>query len=107
MNINKIRIVRENYYVVDNKTTCIIYWVNPVTECVCKSKGVAKCNPNDSHSPLKGKHIAQSRAKYSMWRRYVNFLEDNLYSMYENARLKHNALALKEKDHIAKLQGND
>lgn len=99
MNISKIRVLSIKYTSKYKKVTCTIQWLNKVTNCVQKSKGVAKCNPDDTFDLVKGQRIAESRAKSNMWFRY----EVILFNEYQKAMSKLNKLIDKESNHLKDL----
>lgn len=52
------------------KTKCVIRWINPITNNIQKSVGVAKRNTKDLDFETLGNRIAESRAKIRMWYDY-------------------------------------
>lgn len=99
MNINKVKIDSIKYTNKDKKVTCIVKWYNPVTSCIQKVKGVAKCNPDDTFNLVKGQRIAESRAKIVMWYKY-------LFALHKEglkAVNKHDNLIEKELNHLRNL----
>lgn len=54
----------------NNKTKCVIRWINPINGNIQRSVGIARCNPNDKFNSVLGDRIAESRAKINMWRTY-------------------------------------
>lgn len=99
MNINKIKTDNIKYDNKGNKVTCTIKWYNPLTNTYQKSKGVAKCNPNDIFDLIKGQRIAESRAKIVMWRKYKHIL----YKETLKAKGKFLKLVYKELNHLEDL----
>lgn len=60
------------------------------------SKDTARCNPNDVFDVEVGKHLAEGRAKYNMYRRYREYIDN----MSNNVFIKYDKLLKKEAVHI-------
>lgn len=69
----RIQIIEYKHYDLEGnnpKTTCVIRWINPITGNIQRSVGISRCNPNDKFDIVKGRRIAESRAKINMWNTY-------------------------------------
>ena len=60
------------------------------------SNGVANCNPNDTFDVSVGKHLAESRAKYNMYRGYKKYIDNILSDVFT----KYDKLLERESKHI-------
>lgn len=81
------------------KTKCIIRWINPITENIQRSVGVSICNPNDEFNIIKGRRIAESRAKINMWRTYNR----NIYMILRFSVKRHVKFMIHEEKHLRNL----
>ena len=95
-NIYRLRIEEVMYIVDDKHIKCIIKYVNPITLNLQTSNGVANCNPNDTFNVSVGKHLAESRAKYNMYRKYFNYIN----SFCNGIVTKYDKLLMRECNHI-------
>lgn len=95
-NLKKLRITNEKFIITSLKVKCIITWFNPITGLKQHSTGVSKRNPEDEYNQDKGKHLAESRAKYAMYKRYIAMLHDET----AKAVIKTENLAIHENLHI-------
>lgn len=85
-NIYRLRIEEVMYIVDDKHIKCIIKYVNPITLNLQTSIGAANCNPNDTFDVSVGKHLAESRAKYNMYRgykKYIDVLLSDVFTKYD------------------------
>lgn len=95
-NIYRLRIEEVTYIVDDKHIECIIKYINPITLNSQISKGVANCNPNNVFEVFVGKHLAESRAKYNMYRRYKKYIDNILSDVFT----KYDKLLERERAHI-------
>lgn len=95
-NIYRLRIEEVMYIVGIKHIECIIRYVNPITLNSQTSKGVANCNPNDVFDVSVGKHLAESRAKYNMYRGYKKYIDNILSDVFT----KYDKLLERESKHI-------
>ena len=70
----RLRIDEVKYNIGNKRIECLIRYVNPITLNLQTSKGVANCNPNDVFNVEIGKYIAEGRAKYNMYYKYLNYI---------------------------------
>lgn len=80
----------------DFKIKCIIRWINPLTGNIQRSVGVSRCNVDDTYSAIKGKRIAESRAKINMWNTY----NSNIYYILRFSVGRHIKFTSHEKQHL-------
>lgn len=80
------------------KTRCKIIYYNYLLHEAKESVGVSSYCEDENHlyDINIGKHIAESRAKYNMYRTYIKVIK----SMFINITNKHGTLLIKEKEHI-------
>lgn len=95
-NIYRLRIEEVMYIVGIKHIECIIRYVNPITLNSQTSKGVDNCNPNDVFDVSVGKHLAESRAKYNMYRGYKKYIDNILSDVFT----KYDKLLERESKHI-------
>lgn len=111
-NYNKLRIYDIEYnikHIYKNnkkliKTKCKIRYHNPLLREIKESVGVSTYCQDENHqyNISIGKHIAESRAKYNMYRTYIKLIK----SMFINITKKHSTLLIKEKEHINDIINN-
>lgn len=70
----RLRIDEVKYNIDDKRIECVIRYINPITNALQISKGVANCNPEDIFDVEVGKHLAEGRAKYNMYSKYFNYI---------------------------------
>lgn len=92
----RLRIDEVKYNVGRKYIECVIRYINPITLNLQMSKGTARCNPNDVFDVEVGKHLAEGRAKYNMYRRYREYIDN----MLNNVFIKYDKLLKKEAVHI-------
>ena len=92
----RLRIDEVKYNIDDKRIECIIRYINPIILNLQTSKGVANCNPNDVFDVEVGKHIAEGRAKYNMYYKYLNYI----IAFYDGIISKYNILLERETKHI-------
>lgn len=98
-NLLKLKIHGIKYNFNGTKTTCTLYYENPLTGSIMKARGSARRNPADEHNYPLAKHIAESRAKFNMYfSYYYHFL-----SVCDDVQNKYNKLVMTEKKHIKEL----
>ena len=73
-NLYRLRIDEVKYNIDDKHIECVIRYVNPITNNLQISKGIANCNPEDVFNVEVGKHLAEGRAKYNMYNKYFNYI---------------------------------
>ena len=95
-NLYRLRIDEVNYNIDNKHIECIIKYVNPITLNLQISNGVANCNPNDTFDVSVGKHLAESRAKYNMYRGYKKYIDNLLSDVFT----KYDKLLERESKHI-------
>lgn len=89
--------IDEVKYNIDNKCiTCVIRYINPITNALQISKSSANCNPKDVFDVEIGKHLAESRAKYNMYRKYLSYI----IAFSDGIIIKYNKLLNRECEHI-------
>lgn len=101
-NILRATIVSQEYTRggINNYTIrCRVRFYNPFIKSVQVATGVAKCNPEDTMSIKKGKHIAESRAKAIMYR----IMQASTVDTLSQVQAKYFILEQKELSHIRKL----
>lgn len=92
----RLRIDEVKYNIDDKRITCVIRYINPITNALQISKSSANCNPKDVFDVEVGKHLAESRAKYNMYRKYFNYIN----SFCNGIVTKYDKLLMKECNHI-------
>lgn len=80
----------------DFKIKCIIRWINPLTGNIQRSVGVSRCNVDDTYNVIKGKRIAESRAKINMWKTFNKSLEETI----KNIGFRHHKFICHEGQHL-------
>lgn len=95
-NLYRLRIEDVTYIIFDRYIKCTIKYINPITLNSQTSKGVANCNPNDVFNFEVGKNLAESRAKYNMYRRYKKYIDNILSDVFT----KYDKLLERERAHI-------
>lgn len=93
------KIINRTFVLNERKTKCIIKWIDPNYNNVCKSVGVSICSKEDKYSEIKGKHIAEARARIDMYHRIIKYSNDYYVDMCDKHR---NCLCL-ERDNLDKL----
>lgn len=82
----RLRIDEVKYNIGDKRIECVIRYINPITNNLQISKGAANCNPEDVFDVEVGKHLAEGRAKYNMYHKYLNYitrLSNNIITKYD------------------------
>ena len=79
------------------KTTCVITYYNPITNTNCKAKASARCSPFDTWNERVGQYLAESRAKYKMYKA----LHDTTLDTFHKIHRKYDNLIVRESMHIA------
>lgn len=92
----RLRIDEVKYNIGNKRIECVIRYVNPITNNLQISKGVASCNPEDVFDVEVGKHLAEGRAKYNMYRGYREYIDNVLNNVY----VKYDKLLKREAVHI-------
>lgn len=85
-NLYRLRIDEVKYNIGNKYIECVIRYINPITNSLQISKGVANCNPEDVFNVEVGKHLAEGRAKYNMYKRYkeyINNITNNITDKYD------------------------
>lgn len=96
----RLRIDEIKYNINESKTIeCIIRYINPITLSTQIAKGKANCRPEDGFSVEVGKHIAEGRAKYNMYLKYLTYIED----YFGGIQIKYDKLLSKEKEHLQEI----
>lgn len=95
----RLRIDEVKYNVDDKHIECIIRYINPITNNLQISKGVANCNPKDVFDVEVGKHLAEGRAKYNMYHKYLKHIMD----FYDRIAVKYDKLLSRETEHIQEI----
>jgi hypothetical protein len=92
----RLRIDEVKYNINDKRIECVIRYVNPITNNLQISKGVANCNPKDVFDVEVGKHLAEGRAKYNMYRGYREYIDNMMNDVF----IKYDKLLKREAVHI-------
>lgn len=101
-NILRLQVLSIKYYrggINDYTITCKIVVFNPFIQSVQSFKGTAKCNPEDTMSIKKGKHIAESRAKLLMFKT----VQQTIVDVLSDTQNKYFNLEMHELNHIKNL----
>ena len=101
-NILRVKTLSINYYRggQNNYTiNCVIKVFNPFIQSIQSFKGTAKCNPDDVMSIKKGKHIAESRAKHTMFQK----VQQQIVDVLSDTQNKYFNLEMRELNHIKNL----
>lgn len=96
LNPYRLRIYEVKYNIDDKHIECVIKYVNPITNTIQISKSSAKCNPEDVFNVEVGKHLAESRAKYNMYHKYLEYIT----TFSDGIMKKYNKLIDREYIHI-------
>lgn len=92
----RLRIDEVKYNIGNKRIECVIRYVNPITNNLQISKGVANCNPEDVFDVEVGKHLAEGRAKYNMYHKYLNYI----IAFSDGIITKYDKLLERESEHI-------